>query len=111
MIDSGFSGSLPYRMLYFISSLIVLTPIQVLILAIFHKDYAYDFRFRIFGHYKSNFSFQIAMTDYLLFEILSAIFDFLLVILPFEKLLGFMIGLEGRVLSESAYNDYQVVVL
>jgi len=84
MIEAGFSGKLPTRTFYYTSFIVILSPIQILIYSMFYKDYAYDYRFRIFGHYKSNFSFEVIEQENVVIECLAAITDWLFVFVPFE---------------------------
>lgn len=84
MIESGFSGALPYTNFYYFVFMLFLAPSEILIYAIFYKDYAYDYLYRIFGHYKYNFSFTLVETEYVIIDTLCALFDYTIIYLPFE---------------------------
>ena len=84
MIRSGFSGAIPYTEVYYFAFMIFLAPAEILVYAIFYKDYGYDQFYRIYGHYKYNFSFTLVELDYVLVDYISAFFDWLIVYFPFE---------------------------
>ena len=113
MIESGFSGAMPYTNFYYFVFMLFLAPGEILIYAIFYKDYAYDYLYRIFGHYKYNFSFSLVETEYVLVDSLCAIFDWCIIYLPFElQNYGNPISLiDGKNISKEAYNCYQVMLM
>lgn len=113
MISSGFSGSLPYTNFYYFMFMVFLAPGEILIYAIFYKDYAYDVLYRIFGHYKYNFSFSLVETEYVMVDSFCAIFDWLIIYLPFEVYVyENCISLIGATnVSQQAYNCYQVCLM
>lgn len=84
MIKSGFSGAMPYTMIFYFTFMLILAPIQILCFAIFYKDYGYDYLYRIFGHYKYNFSFSLVETEYIILDSMCAFFDWSIIYLPFE---------------------------
>ena len=84
MIMSGSSGSLPYTNFYYFMFMVFLAPCEILIYSIFYKDYAYDVLYRIYGHYKYNFSFSLVETEYVMVDSFCALFDWLVIFLPFE---------------------------
>ena len=51
MLKSGFSGAIPYTQLYFLMFMLFIAPAEILVYAIFYKDYGYDYLYRISGHY------------------------------------------------------------
>jgi len=113
MSQSGFSGSIPFTGVYYFGFMIFLAPIQILIYAIFFKDYGYDYFYRIYGHYKYNFSFTLVETEYLILDYVSAFTDWLIIYMPFE-LINYekqvsLIG--GRNISKEAYSCYQVILM
>jgi hypothetical protein len=83
------------------------------LVAIFYKDYAYDYLYRIFGHYKYNFSFSLVETEYVVVDSLCAIFDWCIIYLPMELFsYGNPISLiGGKNISSEAYNCYQVMLM
>mmetsp|Transcript_1509 Transcript_1509/g.2022 ORF Transcript_1509/g.2022 Transcript_1509/m.2022 type:complete len:154 (-) Transcript_1509:3570-4031(-) len=83
VIQSGSSGQMPYRNFYYMAVSLLLGPAQILIYAMLFKDYAYEYRFRIFGHYKDNYSFKMVQSDRVVLDFLSALFDYIVVYLPF----------------------------
>jgi hypothetical protein len=113
MIESGFSGAMPYTNFFYFVFMLFLAPGQILIYAIFYKDFGYDYLYRIFGHYKYNFSFQLVEVEYLVVDTLCAFFDFIVIFLPFEmSSYGYPISLlDGRNVSKECYNCYQVIVM
>ena len=59
MIQSGFSGAIPYTDVYYSVFMIFLAPLEILVYSVFYKDFGYDYLYRIYGHYKYNFSFNL----------------------------------------------------
>lgn len=84
MIKSGFSGAMPYTENYYFVYMLFMEPLKILVFAIFYKDYAYDYLYRIFGHYKYNFSFSLVETEFVILDSLCALFDWAVVYMPFE---------------------------
>jgi len=84
MTRSGFSGSIPFTDVYYFGFMIFIAPIQILVYAIFFKDYGYDNFYRIYGHYKYNFSFTLVETEYVVLDYISSFVDWLLIYMPFE---------------------------
>ena len=84
MIKSGFSGAIPYTEIYFVAFMIFLAPCEILVYAIFYKDYGYDYLYRISGHYKYNFSFSLVEGEYVFVDSMCALFDWLVIYMPFE---------------------------
>lgn len=113
MIESGFSGAMPYTNFYYFVFMLFLAPGEILIYAIFYKDFAYDYLYRIFGHYKYNFSFSLVETEYVVIDSICAIFDYSIIYLPFE--LTYQVTaislIDGKNISKEAYNCYQVILM
>jgi hypothetical protein len=84
MIESGFSGAMPYTNVYYFVFMLFLANAEILIYAIFYKDYAYDYLYRIYGHYKYNFSFSLVETEFGIVDCIGALFDWSCIYLPFE---------------------------
>lgn len=84
MIQSGFSGAIPYTDMYFIVFMIFLAPLEILVYATFYKDIGYDYLYRIYGHYKYNFSFSLVEKEFVVVDSLCAFFDWLVIYMPFE---------------------------
>lgn len=113
MIESGFSGAMPYTNFYYFVFMLFLAPGEILIYSIFYKDYAYDYLYRIFGHYKYNFSFSLVETEYVFIDSLCAVYDWAVIYLPLEI---FSYGtpvsiIDGLNISKEAYNCYQVILM
>jgi len=106
MIKSGFSGAIPYTDIYFYMFMIFLAPAEILIYATFYKDYGYDYLYRIYGHYKYNFSFSLVESEFVIIDSICALFDWGLIYMPFEVLnMGPLISVNGgRNVSKEAYN-------
>jgi len=113
MIRSGFSGAMPYTNFFYFIFMLFLAPGEILIYAIFFKDYGYDYLYRIFGHYKYNFSFSLVETEFVIIDSLCALFDYAIIYLPFEVFgYGSLISLKNSVnVSKEAYNCYQVILM
>jgi len=113
MIRSGFSGAIPYTEVYYFAFMIFLAPAEILVYAIFYKDYGYDQFYRIYGRYKYNFSFTLVELDYVLVDYVSAFFDWLIVYFPFEsEEAERMVSIrDGKNISKEAYNCYQVILM
>ena len=108
MIKSGFSGAIPYTDVYFYMFMIFLAPVEILIYATFYKDYGYDYLYRIYGHYKYNFSFTLVEIECVLIDSLCAFYDFSCIYIPFEfAYLGPAVSsVGGKNVSKEAYNCY-----
>lgn len=108
MIKSGFSGAIPYTDIYFYMFMIFLAPAEILIYSTFYKDYGYDYLYRIYGHYKYNFSFSLVETEFVVVDSLCALFDWAIIYMPFEIFqMGAKISTNGgKNVSKEAYNCY-----
>jgi hypothetical protein len=113
MIESGFSGAMPYTNFFYFIFMLFLAPGEILIYTVFYKDYGYDYLYRIFGHYKYNFSFSLVETEYVIVDSLCAIFDWAVIYLPFELFnYGMPVSIvNGMNVSKEAYNCYQVILM
>lgn len=113
MIESGFSGAMPYTNFYYFVFMLFLAPGEILVYAIFYKDYANDYLYRIFGHYKYNFSFSLVEFEYVLIDSACALFDWCIIYLPLElSSYGNNVSLiGGKNTSKEAYNCYQVMLM
>ena len=106
MTRSGFSGAIPFFSSYYFFFTIFLSPVQILIYAIFFKDYGYDYFYRIYGHYKYNFSFTLVETEFVILDYICSFLDWVVIYLPFEifdyeKLISIQ---GGRNISINAYH-------
>jgi len=59
IVSCGFTGSTGFIGMYYYGYFIIISPIQLFILALMHKDFAYNFLYRLFGHYYMNFTFHL----------------------------------------------------
>ena len=84
MIQSGFSGAMPYTNFYYFFFMLFLAPGSILVYATLYKDYGYDCLYRIYGHYKYNFSFTIVEVEFVIIETACAVFDWVIIYIPFE---------------------------
>lgn len=93
--------------------MLFIEPLKILVFAIFYKDYAYDYLYRIFGHYKYNFSFSLVETEFVILDSLCALFDWAVVYMPFEMIeYGHEVSLiDGHSGSKESYNCYQVIII
>ena len=108
MIESGFSGAIPYSNFFYLIFMVFLAPAEILIYAIYYKDYAYDYLYRIHGHYKYNFSFSLVEPEFLFWDLITAFFDWLVIYLPFEATsYGTLVSLnDGKNISKEANNCF-----
>ena len=83
-IQSAFSAALPFTDSYYFIMMLILTPFQILIFAIFYKDYGNEYYYRIFGHYKYNFSFTLVEMECIIGDMVCMTFDWIIVYLPHE---------------------------
>jgi magnesium-transporting ATPase (P-type) len=113
MTRSGFSGSIPFTSSYYFGFTIFISPIQILFYAILYKDYGYDYFYRIYGHYKYNFSFTLVETEYVIVDYIGAFCDWLIIYMPFEVIdqHRFISIQGGRNVSVECYNTYQVILM
>lgn len=113
MIRSGFSGSLPFTNFYYYVFMLLMAPAEILIYSTFYKDVGYEYLYRIYGHYKLNFSFSLVEHECVVLDSISAFFDWLLVYMPHE-LVAFehpISLIDGKEMSGQAYNCYQVILM
>jgi hypothetical protein len=113
MIEAGFSGAMPYTNFYYFVFMLFLAPGEILIYSVFYKDYAHDYLYRIFGHYKYNFTYSLVEFEYILIDFLCAFFDWLAIFMPFE-LFGYgnpVSIIDGKNVSVEAYSCYQVILM
>ena len=59
MIESGFTSTIPYTYYFYLVFMLILAPLEILVYSIFYKNFANDYLYRIYGHYKYNFSFTL----------------------------------------------------
>ena len=114
MVRSGFSGAIPVTDVYYFVFMILISPMQILVFAMFFKEFVYDQFYRIYGHYKYNFSFTLVETEFVIIDYVMALFDFIFIYLPFENkdfVEHVITTIEGRNISKEAYNCYQVVLM
>ena len=88
--------------------MLFIEPLKILVFAIFYKDYAYDYLYRIFGHYKYNFSFSLVETEFVILDSLCALFDWAVIYMPFELIeYGNLVSLiDGHSGSKESYDCY-----
>ena len=113
MIECGFSAVLPYTDFYYYFVILFIVPIQILIYSTFYKSVGYDYLYRIYGHYKYNFSYSLVQVEFVFMDILCALFDWCLVYL-IQELQFFIrtINLKnGGQLSCQGYICYQEILL
>jgi class 3 adenylate cyclase len=113
MIESGFSGAIPFTNFYYFVFMLFLAPAEILTYAIYYKDYAHDYLYRIFGHYKYNFSFTLVEPEAVILDLSCAIFDWLVVFLPFETFqYGALVSRVGsKNVSAEAVACHKVILL
>jgi len=113
MFNSAFSAAIPFTDTFYFVFMLLLSPIQILIYAIFYKDYGNEYYYRIFGHYKYNFSFTMVEPECIFGELLCLIFDWVVLYLPSELITNSnMVCLQGaRIAGLPAYNVHQVFLL
>ena len=113
MIQSGFSGSLPFTNFYYYTFMLLLAPAKILIYSTFYKDVSYEYLYRIYGHYKYNFSFSLVEYECVMIDSICAIFDWIVVYMPHE-MMSFqspITVIDGKNMSVNAYNCYQVILI
>ena len=84
MIQSGFSGSLPFTNFYYYMFMLFIAPSCILCHSTFYKDVGYEYLYRIYGHYKYNFSFSLVETEFVIIDTCTALFDWAIIYLPHE---------------------------
>ena len=84
MIQSGFSGSLPFTNFYYYTFMLLIAPGEILIYSTFYKDVGYEYLYRIYGHYRYNFSFSLVEAECVVIDSLCALFDWACIYLPHE---------------------------
>ena len=113
MIQSGFSGQLPFTNFYYYMFMLVIAPLSILVFSMLYKDVGYEYLYRIYGHYKYNFSFSLVETEFVIIDMVNALFDWAFIYLPFEN--SFFVETISLVnmssVSAQGYNCYQVIML
>jgi len=64
--------------------MLIIAPSEILIYSTFYKDVGYEYLYRIYGHYKYNFSFSLVEYESVLADSACALFDWLVIYLPHE---------------------------
>lgn len=62
---------------------LILSPFEILVHSVFYKENGYDFVYRIFGHYKHNFTYSLVSKTEIILDTFVAIFDFCVIFLLF----------------------------
>ena len=108
MISSGFSAAIPFLDSYYFVLMLFLGPAQILVFAVFYRDYGNEYFYRIFGHYKYNFSFVLVEPESVIGDFFCIIFDWLVIYIPHEMITfnELITTYEGRTASIEAYNCY-----
>jgi hypothetical protein len=93
--------------------MLLIAPAEILIYSTFYKDVGYEFLYRVYGHYKYNFSFSLVELECVIIDTICAFFDWSCVYLPHEHIaFGNPITLvDGKNISGQAYNCYEVILL
>lgn len=113
IIRNCFTGVLPYDLTFYTVARFIVVPLQILVHASFECDFGHENLYRIFGHYMHNISVSIFERKRVIGAFGLAIFDFLIVFLPFElvsaqtqpTLLG------GKNFDIVGYQCYQAIIL
>lgn len=82
MIMSAFSTSIPFLDSFYFFFMLFLSPLQVLVFAIFYKDYGNEYYYRIFGHYKYNFSFTMVEPWCIVGDVICLCIDWVVIFFP-----------------------------
>lgn len=110
---SGLSDTVPFSNFFHFFLMLIQTPGEILVYAMFFKDYGHDFLYRIFGSYKYNFTFSSIETENLMLDMLLLSFDFFVIYLPVNH---FMISTpvsitDGKEISQQAFFCYNVILM
>lgn len=82
MVNSAFSTSIPFLDTFYFFFMLFLSPLQILVFATFYKDYGNEYYYRIFGHYKYNFSFTMVEPECIIGDILCLFIDCAVIFFP-----------------------------
>lgn len=98
---------------YYYTFMLLLAPAKILIYSTFYKDVGYEYLYRIYGHYKYNFSFSLVEYEYVFLDSICAIFDWSIVYLPHEIIaFGKPVSLiDSMNTSVNSFNCYQVLLM
>lgn len=55
-----------------------------MIYSTFYKDVGYEYLYRIYGHYRYNFSFSLVEAECVIIDSICALFDWAVIYLPHE---------------------------
>lgn len=108
----GLSAMVPFTSFYYILFTLVLSPALILIQSVYYKDYGYDYRYRIFGHYKYNFCFNIIEKERVMINATMALLDFIIIYLPFVLSEGSEISNSaGKEVSINSMFTHKIIIL
>lgn len=108
MFECGFTAMLPFTSFYYYFVILFIIPIQILIFSTFYKGIGFDYLYRIYGHYKYNFSYSLVQVEYVFMDLICALFDWCIVYL-IQELQYFVTTvnlINGGQLSSQGYNCY-----
>lgn len=88
MVSSAFSTSIPFLDSFYFFFMLFLSPLQVLVFAMFYKDYGNEYYYRIFGHYKYNFSFTMVEPECIVGDFVCLMIDWVIIFFPNIYMLG-----------------------
>jgi hypothetical protein len=66
--------------------MLLLAPAKILIYSTFYKDVSYEYLYRIYGHYKYNFSFSLVEYERIIIDTICALFDWAVIFMPHEMI-------------------------
>ena len=83
LMTSAFSAAIPFKDTYYLVFMLIIAPAQILVYGVFFKNYGNEYYYRIFGHYKYNFSFALIEYECVVSDLIRVLFDWLVLYIPF----------------------------
>ena len=93
--------------------MLFISPSCILCHSTFYKDVGYEYLYRIYGHYKYNFSFSLVETEQVFIDTCTAFFDWAIIYLPFEatQFIHTITVVDMSPITLQTYHSYQVILL
>mmetsp|Transcript_8785 Transcript_8785/g.13558 ORF Transcript_8785/g.13558 Transcript_8785/m.13558 type:complete len:100 (+) Transcript_8785:851-1150(+) len=96
---------MPFQPVFYVSFSAVLSPVLILLYAVFYKNYACQFNYRILGHYKFNFTFKVFEIDKALVSSLKLLISLFIAYISLEigSYSSAVSNREGRVIDTAGF--------
>ena len=91
--------------------MLFISPLQLFIFSCFYKQAGHDYYYRIYGHYKYNFSYNLFEFDGIFMDTVCALFDWGVLYLPIEMTHTYTLTIsDGKVMNQDGLRTYQILI-